>query len=56
MTTPIGLSFEQEFHLMVYKEQVKALDLPTVQNLLVEVLRQSIVKENLFKEMIKAGI
>jgi hypothetical protein len=56
MNIPIGLSFEQEFNLRVYKEQVKHLDLPTAQDLLLEILRQSMVKENLFKEMIKNGI
>jgi Phycobilisome degradation protein nblA len=56
MNIPIGLSFEQEFSLRVYKEQVEHLDLPTAQDLLLEVLRQSMVKENLFKELIKNGI
>jgi Phycobilisome degradation protein nblA len=53
MNTPIGLSFEQEFNLRVYKEEVEHLDLLTAQNLLLEVLRQSMVKENLFKQIIK---
>jgi hypothetical protein len=56
MNISIGLSFEQEFSLRVYKEQVNRLDLPTTQDLLLEVLRQSMVKENLFKELIKSGI
>jgi Phycobilisome degradation protein nblA len=56
MNISIGLSFEQEFNLRVYKEQVGQLDLPTTQDLLLEILRQSMVKENLFKEMIKNGI
>jgi hypothetical protein len=51
-----GLSFEQQFNLRVYKEQVEDLDLPTAQDLLLEVLRQSMVRENLFKQMIKDGI
>jgi Phycobilisome degradation protein nblA len=56
MEIPIGLSIEQEFNLRIYKEQVGLLDLPTAQELLLEVLRQSMVKENLFKEFIKNGI
>jgi hypothetical protein len=56
MNTPLSLSFEQEFNLRVYKEEVKDLDLRTMQDLLLEVLRQSMVKENLFKKMIKDGI
>jgi Phycobilisome degradation protein nblA len=56
MNIPIGLSFEQEFNLKVYQQQVENLDLPTAQNLLLEVLRQLMVKENLLKQMIKNGI
>ena len=56
MDVSVGLSFEQEFSLKIYKEQVNRLDLPTTQDLLLEVLRQSMVKENLLKEIIKNGI
>jgi Phycobilisome degradation protein nblA len=56
MNISVGLSFEQEFNLRVYKEQVGHLDLATAQNLLLEVLRQSMVKENLLKQIIKNGI
>jgi Phycobilisome degradation protein nblA len=56
MNTSIALSFEQEFNLRVYKEQVKNLDLATLQDLLLEVLRQSMVKQNLLKVIIKDGI
>jgi Phycobilisome degradation protein nblA len=56
MNFPISLSFEQEFNLKVYQEQLKTLDLQTTQDLLLEVLRQSMVKENLFKQVIKDGI
>jgi hypothetical protein len=50
------LSFEQEFNLRVYEEQVKDLSLHEAQEFLLEVLRQSMVKENLFKQIIKTGI
>ena len=56
MDVSVGLSFEQEFSLRVYQEYVNRLDLPTTQDLLLEVLRQSMVKENLLKEIIKNGI
>ena len=56
MNISVGLSFEQQFNLRVYKEQVGHLDLPTAKDLLLEVLRQSMVKDNLLKEMIKNGI
>ncbi len=56
MNISVGLSFEQQFNLRVYKEQVGHLDLPTAQDMLLEVLRQSMVKDNLLKEMIKNGV
>ena len=56
MNISIGLSLEQEFNLRVYKEQVERLDLPTTQDLLLETIRQLMVKENLLKKMIKEGI
>jgi hypothetical protein len=56
MNISIALSFEQEFNLLLYKEQVKNLDLITLQDLLLEVLRQSMVKENLLKRIIKDGV
>jgi Phycobilisome degradation protein nblA len=56
MNIPISLSFEQEFNLRVYKEQVKNLDLLTLQELLLEVLRQSMVKQNLLNGIIKDSI
>jgi hypothetical protein len=55
MNLSIGLSFEQEFNLKVYQEQIKTLDLQTAQELLLELMRQSMVKENLFKQVIKAS-
>ena len=56
MDISVGLSFEQQFNLRVYKEQVGHLDLPTAQDMLLEVLRQSMVKDNLLKEIIKNGV
>jgi Phycobilisome degradation protein nblA len=56
MSTTTNLSCEQEFSLRVYQEQVKSLSLQEAQEFLLEVLRQSMVKENLFKQLIKNGI
>ncbi len=56
MNITTDLSFEQEFNLRVYQEQVKNLDLQEAREFLLEVLRQSMIKENLFKQMIKTGI
>lgn len=56
MKSTVGLSFEQEFMLRVFGEQVKNLSLQEAQIYLMEVLRQSMVKENLFREILKSGI
>jgi Phycobilisome degradation protein nblA len=56
MNTATELSFEQEFNLRVYEEQVKSLNLQEAQEFLLEVLRQSMLKENLFRQLIKTGI
>jgi Phycobilisome degradation protein nblA len=56
MNIETDLSIEQEFNLRVYEEQVKNLNLHEAQEFLLEVLRQSMVKENLFRQMIKTGI
>jgi Phycobilisome degradation protein nblA len=42
--------------LRVFEEQVKSLSLEEAQDYLMETLRQSMVKENLFKEFFKSSI
>jgi Phycobilisome degradation protein nblA len=56
MNISTNLSFEQEFNLRVYQEQVKQLDLPAAQELLLEILQQSMIKDNLLKNLIKSGM
>jgi Phycobilisome degradation protein nblA len=56
MNTTADLSVEQEFNLRVYQEQVKNLSLQEAQEFLLEVLRQSMIKENLFRQLIRTGI
>jgi Phycobilisome degradation protein nblA len=55
MKTDAGLSFEQEFTLRVMEKQVKNLSLEETQDYLLEILRQSMVKENLFRDLLKNG-
>jgi hypothetical protein len=55
MKTDTGISVEQEFILRVMEENVKKLSLEETQNYLLEILRQSMVKENLFKDLLKNG-
>ena len=48
MKTPANLSLEQQL-----REQVKNLNLEQAQDYLLEVLRQSMVKDNLLRQWIK---
>jgi len=53
MEAPGMLTPEQEFKLQVMREQVKTLDLPQAQDYIVDLLRQSMLKDNLMKHLIK---
>lgn len=55
MDIPTGLTLEQQFKLQVLREQVKTLSQEQAQEYLLEVLRQNMVKDNLFKHMLKKG-
>ncbi|MEO0533457.1 MAG: NblA/ycf18 family protein [Cyanobacteria bacterium P01_A01_bin.123] len=49
------LSLEQEFELQILREQVKDLSLDQAQNYVVEVVRQMMLKDNLFKHLLKTA-
>lgn len=53
MDTPGALTLEQQFQLQVLKEQVRNLSHEDAQNYVVEVMRISMVRENLVKHLIK---
>ncbi len=53
MRTPGGLSLEQQFKLQVLREQVQSLSQEQAQEYLLEVMRQMMVKDNLFKHFLK---
>lgn len=55
MEMPTGLSLEQQFKLQVLRDEVKHLSLEQAQEYLVEVLRQNMVKENLYKHWLKSA-
>jgi hypothetical protein len=55
MEMPTGLSLEQQFKLQVLRDEIKNLSLEQAQEYLVEVLRQSMVKENLYKNWLKSA-
>lgn len=53
MDTPTNLSLEQEFKLQLLREQVNTLTREQAQEYLLEVLRQNMVKDNMFKYLLK---
>jgi Phycobilisome degradation protein nblA len=53
MDIPMDLNLEQKFNLKLYEEQIKGLDQAESQKLLLEVLRQLMVKDNMIKHLLK---
>ena len=53
MSEPTQLTIEQKFHLRKLADQTKALSQEQAQELIVELQRQMMVKDNLYKQMIK---
>ena len=53
MDVPGKLSLEQEFELKVISEQVKGLSRDQAQDYIVVIMRQMMMKENLFKQLLK---
>lgn len=49
----MDLNLEQKFNLKVYEEQIKGLDQEESQKLLLEVLRQLMVKDNVIKHLLQ---
>jgi Phycobilisome degradation protein nblA len=56
MDLPIELSLEQQFNLRAYADQVKGLDQEQAQQMLLQVLRQLMIKENVIKYLVKQQI
>lgn len=53
MDIPMELNLEQKFNLKLYEEQVKALSQEESQKLLLEVMRQLMVKDNMIRHLLK---
>ena len=53
MSEQANLTIEQKFHLRQFSDRTKALSHEQAQELIVELQRQMMVKDNLFKQMIK---
>jgi Phycobilisome degradation protein nblA len=52
----LDLSLEQSFSLARYKEQVKGLSAEQAQEMLVETLRQIMIKDNVIRHLVKESI
>ncbi|MCC5619918.1 NblA/ycf18 family protein [Nostoc sp. CHAB 5715] len=53
MDIPMELNLEQKFNLKLYEEQIKRLNQEESQKLLLELLRQLMVKDNMIKHLLK---
>jgi acyl-CoA-binding protein len=53
MDIPNQLTMEQQFKLRMFEDQVKGLSQEQAQEYLIELFRQMMVKDNLFKNLIK---
>lgn len=49
----LSLSMEQQFSLRKYEQQAKNIPREELENLFVEVIRQKMAQENLFRKMIQ---
>ncbi|OUC16582.1 MAG: phycobilisome degradation protein nblA [Alkalinema sp. CACIAM 70d] len=56
MDLPLDLSLEQQFNLTVYQDQVKSLSQEQAQEVLLEVMRQLMIKDNVIRHLIKQTI
>ena len=53
MQTPGQLTLEQEFRLKVLKEEIETLNLPQTRELLLEAMRQLMMKDNWVRQTFK---
>jgi hypothetical protein len=52
MDIPMTLTLEQKFNLKLYEQQVKGLSTQESQEVLLEVMRQLMVKDNMIKHLL----
>ncbi|NJR67302.1 MAG: photosystem I reaction center subunit XII [Synechococcales cyanobacterium CRU_2_2] len=50
------LSFEQEFSLRKYQDQVKDVSREELEDLFIEIIRQKMAQENLFRDLMRASL
>lgn len=56
MDLPMDLTLEQQFNLKAYEGQVKDLSPEQAQSVLLEVMRQLMIKENMVRYLIKKAM
>lgn len=56
MNLPLDLSLEQQFNLKMYQDQVKALSQEQAQEVLLEVVRQMMIKDNVIRHLMKQAV
>jgi hypothetical protein len=52
MDLPLNLTLEQQFNLKMYESQVRDMSADQAQSLLLELMRQLMVKDNVVKHLI----
>jgi Phycobilisome degradation protein nblA len=53
MDVPMALTLEQQFNLKMYESQVQDMSVEQSRALLIEVMRQLMLKENIVKHLMK---
>jgi hypothetical protein len=53
MDLPLTLTIEQQFNMKVYEDQVKSLSPEQAQEMLLELMRQMMIKDNVVKHLMK---
>lgn len=56
MDLPLQLTIEQEFNLKLYTEQARQLSAEQAQDMLIEVMRQTMIKDNVLRHLMKRGL
>ena len=56
MDLPLTLNLEQQFNLKMYQDQIRDMSQGQAQDALLEVMRQSMIKDNVIRHLMKAVI
>ena len=56
MDLPLTLTMEQQFNMKVYEDQVKGLSTDQAQDILLEIMRQLMIKDNVIRHLMKQAL